>query len=84
MFGNDFSCFSLWWLIPLAMMLLCFFMMGRKRGAWMCGMGGRHVNGKEAPHGESAQEILDKRYARGEIDQEEYKTKKAIIDPKHR
>ena len=30
-------------------------------------------------HSESAQEILDKRYARGEIDKQEYEEKKAAI-----
>ena len=61
--------FHWWWLIPIAMMFLCFLMM-RGRGSCM-------VRRFRSPHsGESAREILDKRYALGEIGREEYEEKK--------
>ena len=48
------------WLIPIAMMVLCFLVMR--------GRGGCMVRRYRSPHsGESAREILDKRYALGEI-----------------
>jgi len=57
------------WLIPIAMMVLCFLMMR--------GRGGCMVRRHRSPHaGESAREILDKRYALGEIGREEYEEKK--------
>ncbi len=62
-------------MIPIAivvMMALCFLMMRRHLGCVTCGptfhTGDRHA--------ESAREILDKRYARGEIGREEYEEKK--------
>ena len=46
----------------------------------MCGFGSRSTNDK-LPIGfsDSAMEILDKRYALGEIDKEEYEEKKTAI-----
>jgi putative membrane protein len=68
-FGNGFS----WvWLIPLVMMILCFFMMRRHRGCMMGWSKSQHYAG-------SAREILDKRYALGEISKEEYEEKKRDI-----
>ena len=61
-----------WWIFPLGMMLLCFFGM---RGKGMCGMGGL----KETDSSESAREILDRRYASGEIDRTEYEEIKGTI-----
>jgi putative membrane protein len=58
--------------MPLAMMILCFIMM---RGHMGWGMGGH----RSRHRGESAREILDKRYARGEIGKEEYEEKKRDI-----
>ena len=61
--------FHWWWLIPIAMMVLCFLMMR--------GRGGCMVRRYRSPHAdESAREILDKRYALGEIGREEYEEKK--------
>ena len=61
-----------WWIIPIAMMILCFIMMRRHRGCMTGGSRSHHNVG-------SAREILDKRYALGEISQEEYEQKKMDI-----
>lgn len=72
--------FEWWWLIPLVMIVLCFFMM-RGRGALsMCGFGSRSATDKSAiVSSDSAMEILDKRYALGEIDKREYEEKKKVM-----
>lgn len=57
-----------WWILPLVMMVVCFIMM--RRGGCMMG---RHRSG------ESVREILDRRYAEGEIGKEEYEEKKRDI-----
>lgn len=64
--------FHWWWIIPVAMMVLCFLMM-RRHGGCMMGWS-RTPEDKQ-----SAQEILDRRYARGEIGKEEYEEKKKAI-----
>ena len=72
-----------WWLIPVGMMVLCFLMM---RGRGFCMMGGQHTGGSsdkvsplEDMSSDSALEILNRRYALGEIDRKEYEEKKAVI-----
>jgi putative membrane protein len=72
-YGGVGNGFHWWWLIPMAMMVLCFLMMR--------GRGGCRVRKYRAPQsGESAREILDKRYALGEIGREEYEEKKRAIN----
>jgi len=71
-YGGVWNGFHWWWLIPIAMMVLCFLRM-RGRGGCMV----REVRFPQA--GESAREILDKRYALGEISKEEYDEKKRDI-----
>jgi putative membrane protein len=71
-YGGFWNGFHWWWLMPLAMMILCFIMMRGHRGWSMGGHRSRH-------RGESAREILDKRYALGEISKEEYEEKKRDI-----
>ncbi len=67
-----------WWIFPLIMIILCFFMMsGRMRG--MCGMGGHDSEGHDKDEEESALDILDKKYARGEIEKDEYEEKKRVL-----
>lgn len=77
--GYETYHFSLWWIFPLAMMLFCFLMMlGRKRGKGCCFS--PRTNGRaQREEPSSAKEILDMRFASGEIDQDEYLAKKEII-----
>ena len=72
--------FEWWWLIPLVMIVLCFFMM-RGRGALsICGFGSHSATDKRTiASSDSAKEILDKRYALGEIDKREYEEKKMLM-----
>ena len=66
--------FGYWWIFPLVMMFFCFLIM---RG---CGRRMRWYGPFQGP-GESPRDILNKRYARGEIDREEYDEKKKVLDP---
>jgi len=85
MWGYDGFCFGFgwWWIIPIAMIImfaLCFFMMRGRTGCMVCGPFSRTSrdsfrNGRSEP----AREILDERYARGEIGKEEYEEKKRDI-----
>ncbi len=68
-YGPFWNGFHWWWIIPIAMMVFCFLMM---RHGWGCMMGGRKSK-------ESAREILDRRYASGEIGKEEYEERKRHI-----
>jgi putative membrane protein len=70
--GAFWNGFHWWWIIPIAMMVLCFIMMRGHRGGMMGWSRSHHV-------AESAREILDKRYALGEISKEEYEEKKRHI-----
>ena len=72
MFAAEISDGSLWWLFPLAMIALCFFMMRRRKGSVMCGFGTRDEDSQRINASDSARDILDKRLALGEIDREEY------------
>lgn len=67
MFGAE--GFELWWLFPLLLIVLCFIMM---RGCSCCAGGDRDRGDRSG----SALEILNKRYARGEIDTREYERQK--------
>lgn len=76
--------FSFWWLFPLVMVVLCFLMMRGRKGSMMCGCGSSdETNHPENSH-DSAEDILNKRYARGEIDKEEYQQKKRILNQDNR
>ena len=79
MYGSDFFNSSLWWICPILMIAVCFFMIRGRRGSMMCGFGFRE---KAIPHistSDSAADILDKRYVSGEIDKEEYEDKKRTL-----
>ncbi len=71
---------DVWWIFPLLMIVMCVFIMSR--GCIGCMMG-RHVSEgmKKQAASESALDILNKRYARGEIDKNEYEAKKSVIVP---
>jgi uncharacterized membrane protein len=65
-------CGGYWWIFPLVMIVFCFFFMRGWAGRRMCGWGGYGF-------GESALDVLNKQYAKGEIDQEEYKERKRTL-----
>jgi putative membrane protein len=76
MFGTE--GFDLWWLIPIVLIGLCFF------GARGCCSGRRHrIEDRPERNNEatsdSALDILNRRYARGEVDDEEYERKRKAI-----
>ncbi len=79
MFGAGFCNFSFWWLIPIAMMALCFFMMRGRKNSMICGFGPHDQGSQQMNTSDSAMEILDKRYATGTIDTEEYEKRKIIL-----
>lgn len=75
MFGYEF-CGGFWWIFPLVMFVLCFLFMRGCIGRRMCCWG----TGYDL--GESALDVLNKRYAKGEIDQQEYEEKKKELTSK--
>ena len=70
--GAVWNGFHWGWIIFIAMMVLCFIMMSRHRGCMRGWSRSHHL-------ADSAREILDKRYALGEIGKEEYEEKKRDI-----
>ena len=80
MAGSEFCSFSFWWIFPVVMMALCFFMMRGRRSGSICGFGPRHEGHNLINASDSPMDILDKRYALGEMSEEEYKNKKRIFD----
>ncbi len=59
-----------WWIFPLLMIVVCTLFMKKGCGRMMCGPGAHK------DPGESALEILNKRYAGGDIDRQEYEERK--------
>ena len=83
MYGTEFCNFSFWWIFPFMMMVMCFFMcffmMRGRRGSMMCGFGSHDKDSHHISASDSATDILDKRYASGEIDKEGYEKKKRTL-----
>ncbi len=79
MYSAEFFSASLWWICPILMIAFCFFMMMGRRGSMMCGFGSHHKENQQTSSSDSAIDILDKRYASGEINNEEYEKKKRTI-----
>jgi uncharacterized membrane protein len=80
MYTAELSNFSLWWLFPLVMIIICFLVMRGRKGSMICGFGSGDENSHYKNISDSGEEILNKRYARGEIDEEEYQHKKRILN----
>ena len=89
MFGYESWCSYGWWascfFVMIVMMGLCFFfmmyMMKRLKGNMMyCLPLFRKAECIDYSASESARDILDKRYASGEISSEEYEEKKKILN----
>ena len=79
MYASEITWYSYWWIFPIVMMILCFLMMRRSRWGRMCCFGPRGIDDRQARDSDSAVEILDKRYASGEIDKAEYEEKKRAL-----
>jgi len=79
MFWSEFFDFPFWWIFPLVMIVLCFFMMRGRKGSMMCGFGSRDAESDRINTSDSAMDILEKRYALGDINKEEYEEKKNAL-----
>ncbi len=79
MYGSDLFNSSLWWICPILMIAVCFFMMRGRRGSMMCGFGSRNKDRYHIGASDAATDILDKRYVSGEIDKKEYEDKKRTL-----
>jgi uncharacterized membrane protein len=79
MYALEASNLSYWWIAPIIMMIICLLMMRGKRGSMMCGFGPRELDNNQTRKSDTAMEILDKRYASGEIGKEEYQERKRML-----
>lgn len=79
MFCSEFVGSAWWWIWPVLMIAMCVFMMRRWKGPMMCGFGFRDKDRPDFNMSGSASDILDKRYAAGEIDKTEYEEKKKAL-----
>jgi len=81
MFGYEFYGGS-WWIFPVVMIFFCIFFMRRGCRGMMCGFGSHSGDTSHNGTGESGLEILDKRFAQGEINEDEYEEKKRKLTHK--
>ena len=72
MYGSELGHFSFWWIIPIVMIIVCYLMMRGRRGPMICRPWFRSIDHQRNRYKESAIDIIDKRYASGEINTEEY------------
>jgi uncharacterized membrane protein len=79
MYCEDVFRFSLWWIFPIVMMIMWFLMMRRSRRSMMCGFTDRDKSDMRMSASDSAEDILDKRYALGKLSKEEYEEKKRTL-----
>jgi uncharacterized membrane protein len=79
MYGSDLCGFSFCWIIPIVMMILCFFMMRGRKWTMMGGFGPCSRNWHQAKGVGAAMDILDRRYASGEIEKVEYEERKRTL-----
>ena len=81
MYDPNFCDFSYGWIFPLLMMVLCFLFIRGRRWPMSCGFGFRDIDSKSGASN-SALDILDRRYASGEINKDEYEeVKKTLTRP---
>lgn len=84
-FETFWAAFSGWWIFIVAMIVCCILCFRKARARGFSCMPGRmpfRGDGEEGPtfSSYSAREILDKRYALGEIDIEEYEEMKRNLE----
>jgi len=79
MYGSELCAFSFWWIVPIVMMILCFFMMRGRKGMMMSGFGCCGRDRHQSNSAQSARDLLDRRYASGDIDKAEYEEKKRTL-----
>ena len=59
MYAAEVSNFSLWWLFPLVMIVLCFLMMRGRKGSMMCGFGSSDEDSHRINVSDSAKLLLE-------------------------
>lgn len=70
---------SFWWVLPLLLMILCCLGWRGRRKSGICGFRSWGTDSRDILPTDSAIDILDKRYAHGEIGRKEYEERKRSI-----